>query len=767
MFQKKRRLFAFFGLLMVFLYWSLSIQSKLFQDPKSTVLFSREGKLLGAKIATDGQWRFPHSDTIPHKFKTALLEFEDHNFYQHYGFSPSAIFRAIKQNIKEGRIVSGASTLSMQTIRLAEKNKNRTFITKLFEIIKATRLESKYTKGEILSFYASNAPMGGNVVGLEAASWRYFGRSAENLSWAESALLAVLPNAPGLIHPGRNRKELLEKRNRLLKRLFISNKIDQQDYELSLEEQIPDEPLPIPQLATHLLSRVKKETQLKSSIYFDYQVKINELLSYFNYEYHKREIHNLSVVVIDIETGEIVSYVGNTKDEKNAYNNYVDVAASPRSTGSILKPFLYANMLNDGSLTPSMLVNDIPFFSNNYAPQNYDKKFRGAVHAEWALARSLNVPAVQLLKDHGVPKFKHQLNSMGFSTVTRSPENYGLTLILGGAEARLDELTAAYAAMGNKLLNYSKGMDESYIVGFGNQSHSKEYTSKLSAASIYYTFDALLKVSRPDEESNWETFASSQKIAWKTGTSFGFKDAWAIGVSSKYAVGVWVGNADGEGRPGIVGVEAAAPVLFRVFDILPKSNWFDFPFDDVVKVDICQQSGQLAGQFCDVVDSVFIPKTSLNTEVCKYHQLIHVNSLGKRVNVKCSPYDIHRQKWFVLPPIVERYYKSSHPNYKSLPLYDVGCVDNVSEKRLEVIYPKQNQRLFLPKLFEGEQAKFILEAVNNKAAENIFWHIDDVFVTQTSGEHKIDVTLSEGEHKLTLLNDLGEETSISFVITQP
>ena len=282
---------------------------QLFHVPYSTVVTDRNEELLGARIASDGQWRFSPRKTTPEKIKQCLITFEDKHFYHHWGVNPLATGRALYQNLKNKRVVSGGSTLTMQTIRLA-RNKPRTLGEKVVEMIWATRLEFRASKEEILSMYVSHAPFGGNVVGLDAAAWRYFGHSAEDLSWAESAMLAVLPNAPAMIHLSKGRKTLLSKRNRLLKQLFEEEIIDTSTYELAVSEPLPDEPHPLPQIAPHLVSRFYQERNglyTRSTIDRGIQTHIESLAERWSNEFNRSDIRNLAILVIDIPTNQVVA----------------------------------------------------------------------------------------------------------------------------------------------------------------------------------------------------------------------------------------------------------------------------------------------------------------------------------------------------------------------------------------------------------------------------------------------------------------------------
>ena len=427
---------------------------QLFHVPYSTVVTDRNGELLGARIASDGQWRFPPRTTTPEKIKQCLITFEDRHFYHHWGVNPVSISRAAYQNLKNKRIVSGGSTLTMQTIRLA-RNKSRTFGEKFIEMILATRLEFRASKEKILSMYVSHAPFGGNVVGLDAAAWRYFGHSAEELSWAEAAMLAVLPNAPAMIHLSKSRQSLLNKRNRLLKQLYGRKIIDSSTYELAISEPLPDEPHPLPQIAPHLVSRFYQERNGKysvSTIDRGIQTQIENAAERWSNEFNRSDIRNLAILVIDIQTNQVVAYCGNVNFKRKQSGNQVDVIQAPRSTGSILKPFLYYAMLQEGSLLPHTLLPDIPININGFTPQNFSLQFEGAVPASEALARSLNIPAVTMLQKYGAPKFHTFLRQIGLKTINRPASHYGLSLILGGAEATLWDVTNTYAYMGRSLL---------------------------------------------------------------------------------------------------------------------------------------------------------------------------------------------------------------------------------------------------------------------------------------------------------------------------
>ena len=734
----------------------------LFHVPYSTVVTDRNEELLGARIASDGQWRFPPRNTTPEKIKECLITFEDKHFYHHWGVNPFAIGRAFYQNVKNKRIVSGGSTLTMQTIRLA-RNESRTFREKLIEMIWATRLEFRASKEEILSMYISHAPFGGNVVGLDAAAWRYFGHSADDLSWAESAMLAVLPNAPAMIHLSKGRKTLLDKRNRLLKQLLEKKTIDSSTYELAISEPLPDEPHPLPQIAPYLVSRFYQERNgeySRSTINKGIQTQVEDLAERWSNEFGRSDIRNLAILVIDIPSNQVVAYCGNVHFDQKQGGNQVDVIQAPRSTGSILKPFLYYAMLQEGSLLPDMLLPDVPVNINGFTPQNFSMQFEGAVPASEALARSLNIPAVTMLQRYGVPKFHSFLQQIGLKTINRSSFHYGLSLILGGAEATLWDVTNAYAMMGRSLLQLPQRSCSLLLP----TSRITESTDPFQPGAVWQTFDALKEVNRP-EEIDWKSIPSMQTIAWKTGTSYGFRDAWAVGVTPRYAVGVWVGNATGEGKPGLVGAQTAGPVLFDIFNLLPASSWFTRPTGIFVEAEVCRKSGHLKGRFCDETDTLLVLPAGLRTEACPYHHLVTLSAdESQRIYENCANTEPTLQKsWFTLPPVWEWYYKQHHPEYKPLPPFKAGCGEDTFQP-MQFIYPPMNARIKLPKQLDGSKGFLTVELAHSNPNATIFWHLDETYQAQTQDFHKISLQPAAGKHSLTAVDGEGNTISTTFFV---
>ena len=506
----------------------------------------------------------------------------------------------------------------------------------------------------------------------------------------------MLPNSPALIYPGRNHNKLLLKRNKLLDKLCKNGIIDATNCTLAKAEQLPERPFDLPEFATHLLERAALEghagKKIKSTIDVHLQEEVNNVIALNSKILDANEIHNAAALVLDVNTGNILAYVGNTFATAGVDNsNAVDIIGAARSTGSILKPYLFAGMMNDGLLLPTTLVPDIPMQIGGFIPENYNLSYDGAVPAKQALARSLNIPAVKMLRSYGVEQFYGLLKKLGMTTLTKPASHYGLALILGGAEARLWDLAGMYASMAGTLNHFTtyegqydaKDFDPPLYIAqeVTKKPNLSDHTSYLDAVSIWQTFEAMVEASRPDEESQWRQFSSSVKIAWKTGTSFGNRDAWAIGITPDYVVATWAGNASGEGRPGCTGLGAATPIFLNIFNILKPNNWFTQPTTGMTEVPVCTYSGYRASAICEHTSMEWIWKKALKTPVCPFHRIVHLDRTGMwQVNSDCNSLsDMIHRSWFVLPPVQEWYFKSRNPFYKVLPPFRADCQQDKSE----------------------------------------------------------------------------------------
>ncbi len=749
---------SIFAVLMI-AYW-LFLPRPLFSTPLSYVLESSDGTLIGAKIATDGQWRFPSDGEIPEKYIQSLLTFEDKHFFYHQGVNPVSLVRALYTNLKSGRTVSGASTVTMQVAALSRGYKSANIFEKFTEMLMASRIELSYSKQEILDLYASNAPFGGNVVGLEAACWRYFGKDEQLLSWAEAATLAVLPNSPALIHPGRNREKLMKKRNRLLKQLYENKTLDSTDYVLALDEPLPPKPFDLPRLAPHLLETARLDSgksgdsdhRIITTLDPALQSQLMELAAYKSRLLQETKINNMAILVASIPDGEILAYVGNAPGTGAINSEDVDIIRAPRSTGSILKPFLYNWMMEQGELMPNELIPDVPTTLGGFRPENFHKSFDGAVPASGALVRSLNIPFALLLQRYGVERFLYQLQRLNMRHMNKSSGHYGLSLILGGAECSLWDYAQAYGEMCLSALDHERNYQLHYRKG---AKHSRKHIAHFQPGASWITINQLQELERPNKWGEWQRFGSSKKIAWKTGTSHGLRDAWAIGVTPGHLVAIWVGNASGEGRPGIIGVEAAAPLLFTVFDMLPAAPEWKKPTRHLKAAKVCGISGHLAKDICPST-MVDIPANAHMMTLCPHHHLIGLDSEGKRAYQDCSDSPVQMKSWFVLPPVQEYYYKNKNADYQSLPVWTESCAEKIHLDRImQFIYPQRNTVITIPKTWRGETNKTVLKIAHKKPATRVFWFLDDDLIGVTSEFHELEMAPSPGTYRLSATDELG------------
>ncbi|MCI6442594.1 MAG: penicillin-binding protein 1C [Spirochaetia bacterium] len=716
----------------------------------STVLYDKNGLLLGASTSVDGQWHFENSK-VPEKFEKSILNYEDSRFYFHFGIDPIALARAFVQNKKAGKIVSGGSTLTMQTARILLGNKKRTYLQKLYEIFVATCIEMKYSKKQIISIYASSAPFGGNVIGLEAASWRYYNRPSDSLSWAEYATLAVLPNQPSLVRPGKNKEILLEKRNRLLWKLCTKKIIDLETYKTSILEELPGKPYQLPSLAPHYLEELKKKKQnkgmtiFKSTLDYTIQDNANRITGEWSKNFKLLGIENASILVINTKTKEPLAYVGNTTSS-------VNMVEALRSSGSLLKPFLYAAMIDNGMLLPKQIVYDVPTRIGNYSPKNNINNYSGAIPADQALTRSLNIPAVRELKKYGITQFLSLLSKYGITTLKRNADYYGLPLILGGGEIKMKEIAGAYADLMNKACG-------------------RKTNIPINEGTAWTVCNVLSDGVRPMDLENWLIYSRRKKIAWKTGTSSGNRDAWCIGTTPEYTVAAWVGNSSGIGNKMLTSATTAAPLMFEVFSILPQTTWPSRPEMEFEEIETCEQSGYAASPYCSSVKKSLKPVGIPQTENCPYCNSYTFTPDGKflaSVEDMINEYEGYMPKSenrFVLPPYVEYWFKKQNLHYKSLPPF-IEWHRESSENNIHIEFPQENSEIIVPVELGGKKGSVIFEAAVKNSASILYWDIDGNYLGCTEKEHKMAVSPNPGLHTLTLSDTSGSIKKRQFKVLE-
>lgn len=764
-----QKLFKYFVALVaaiIIIYHLIPLPDPLFKKDYSTVVLDENGNILRAFLDKQEQWHFPprRDLEIPDKLKKAILRFEDRHFYRHPGVNPVSLVRAMVRNIASGEVKSGASTISMQVIRLAFKRK-RTHLNKFIEILQALKLEIRYSKEEILRMYVDHAPYGGNIVGYQAASNKYFNRPPGQLTWSQAAMLAVLPNAPGLISPLVNRRHLVEKRGRLLKSLWRDGTIDEDTYRAGLREPVPDRAqsffLHAPHLARSLRSRPGlQSTAIRTTLLKEYQVPVEEIVSNHMQYLNSLGIRSASVLAVETATGKIRAYIGSQDFFDHNNGGQVDGVIAPRSSGSILKPFLYALSMDEGLVLPETVIRDVPSYFGSFSPSNADQRYSGIVTAKEALIRSLNVPAVRLLNAYGLYKFYIFLKAAGLSTLFRAPDDYGLTLVLGGAETSLYDLAVLYRGLGNR----GRFSQLTILSGDGTAKRSKQL---LSPEACWLTLNVLKELRRPGAEYYWEQYRDQNPIAWKTGTSYGQRDAWAVGVNPSWTIAVWVGNFDGEGNPNISGAACAAPLMLDIFNYLPRTHsksWFDKSTLRLMPVRLCMDTGFLAGPDCERTYLADAPRLKHPLKRCPFHQRIYVTNDEKyRVCSLCwEPGKYKSITKRVYPPDVTQYLRQSGVIVSHLPPHRPGCTGLQEDHPLQIVYPVSKAQLWIPRDFDGSLQKITFTAAHRVPERRVYWYLDNVYLGVTHRRHKLAVQLAAGSHTLEVVDQEGNRARRTF-----
>ncbi|HHS50549.1 MAG TPA: penicillin-binding protein 1C [candidate division Zixibacteria bacterium] len=734
----------------------------IFPNDYSTVVTAGDGRPLRVFLNSDEQWCFPPSDIPPpEKLVRAVILYEDKRFYIHPGIDPIALSRAVFSRIVGKEKPGGASTITMQVARIANP-KPRTLRSKIIEAFHALKIEFRHPKDEILRMYLEHAPFGGNIIGYRTACLKYFGVEPGMLTWAQAAMFAVLPNDPSMANPMRDMTRLKAKRDALLRRMFRRGIIDEETLELSLAEPIPDGRIPFDFHAPHLCQRIARARpgeEVRTTIDFDLQRNIEEIALDQAKRLGEFGVGNISILVANTRTGEVRAYVGSQNFRDFDAAGQVDGVFAPRSTGSVLKPFLFALAIDNALILPETKIRDIPTYYGAFAPMNADRSFRGLATAKSALVKSLNVPAVRLLYTYGIDDFYEFLRSAGMTTLFRTPREYGLPLIIGGAEGRLWDVTAMFAGLGN----YGDFRGLTAIAG-----EVKDRENRLiGEAACFLTLEMLRELDRPGAEFYWDQFESRRPIAWKTGTSYGNRDGWAVGVSPEWTIGVWAGNFDGSSNPNLTGASCAGMAMFMVFNALPRGDvvWFIPPETHLQEVALCEASGYSAGPFCE--DTIFVrspihPRKSL--QICPYHRRFYVDDTGEyRVCSRCWEGMNYREViQIAYPPEVAGFLISRGHAFQALPPHNPQCPVPTVSRTTNIIYPSEGALIQVLRGADGEYQKVVARAVSSTARAELYWYLDETFVGATSEEHMLPLMPTGGAHALTVIDSEGHSTTVRF-----
>jgi penicillin-binding protein 1C len=742
------------------------LPKNLLQRPTSTFVYSRDHQLMRCFMSADEYWRKPVKlDEISPLLIRSVLACEDQWFYYHPGFNIMSLISAAIDNVKAGKIVRGGSTISMQIARMIER-KPRTLKSKIIEILRAIQLEIHYSKKELLEFYFNLAPYGGNIEGVGAAAFFYFGKPPLELSPAQAALLAALPRSPTDLRPDKDYQASLIARSGVLKVMLDHELIGENEYADGLNEKIAVEltepPLTAPHLCRELALSNADSCEITSTIDLDIQNICERLLHQHNYPLAAMDIHNASVVVLDNLTGEVLVLVGSIDFLDDKHCGQINGALAPRSPGSALKPFVYALAFDKGLISPKMYLEDLPVYYSGYSPQNYDNSYRAVVTAEEALHLSLNVPAVNITAGVGLKNFYDLLQKGGITTIQKKYYDYGLPLVLGSGEVKLLELANLYRvfANGGIYTPYKLISGQPYAPG----------DTLFSAGASYIIAEILSDLTRPELPSSWEFTENIPKIAWKTGTSYGRKDAWSIGFNPQYTVGVWVGNFTAQPSPELVGAKVAAPILFDIFSAITsktKGGWFSRP-EAVGVRDVCSVSGLVPGPYCrSTVKELYLPGISLS-KTCDIHQEILIDkSTGYQLCRYCAEgkncaYDTLE----IWSPEIATWLSRTGGIIQEVPIHNPDCRGAYSVDKPIINSPRDDVayiiRDYIPLSLQG----IMLDASVSADAKSLYWFIDGELFCTLKPDEKTFYIPGPGDHNITCSDDRGRSSSIKITINE-
>ena len=747
MFTNKRlKKFVIFIITLFLLLFIYLIKIYISYNPKelveninySQVVLDRRGVILSVFLNDKEEFHLKYDGEIPETLKTAVINYEDKKFYSHLGVDYPRIVKSFFNNLFGGKKM-GASTISMQVVKALEPAK-RTYFNKLIEIVKAYKLENEFSKEEILKIYLNNAPYGSNIVGYSTAIKMYFNKNVNDLSYAEASLLAVLPNSPGILNLKKNNDKLEAKRNRLLKTLLDKNLIDERQYKFSLLEKFPTKiyyyDKKAPQFSIFLKNKYKDKI-IKSTLDYKLQKKMEQIVFEYSSSMKNIGINNAAVLVLNNKTKEVLAYVASQdfNDKKN--NGEIDGLQAKRAPASLLKPFLFVLSIDEGLIVPDSIYPDVPIYFGNFYPKNSNNKFTGMVRIEEALTKSLNIPFVKLLSDYGVDKFYYFLEDND-KYPESSFDKFGLSLILGTREMRAVDIAKLY--MG--LANYGEISDLKYVLDEDQPKTHKGF----SKGASYITLDTLTRVVRPGNEN---LYTRERPISWKTGTSYGMKDAWSVGVSPDYTVLVWLGNFNQKPIFSLSGVETAGNLLFRIFNVVDlHSKTFEKPVNDLKEIEIDEKTGYR--KFYEVESKkVLYPKDAKLLRISPYYKKIFVDENNIEIDSRNSNFDKRIEKIVIEYPIeVANYYFLN------------GVKEN---KSVKIAYPSQDLKIFVPRDFDGY--KKISVKLYNPNNEFVYWYINESYIGFSNESEKF-LELDAGEHKLTIVTEDGKTDEVKFKINK-
>lgn len=736
--------------------------------PSSVAVYDANHHLLRLTLAADEKYRLPVTlSRMPPALVEAVLLREDRHFYAHPGVNPLAIVRAVWETYvrRERRI--GGSTITMQLTRLSSHRNTRTPVGKLRQIVGAIALEALHSKRDILEAYLNSAPYGGNVEGVGAASLIYFGKPVDKLTLPEALTLVVIPQNPRRRIPDQHDNQSLVRARSSLYRQWVTVHPEDRRYEglINLPMATRDAG-DLPFLAPHFVNELlpaARGSEVTTSLDLRLQRLLERHVRSYVAEQQRIGINNTAAMLIDWRTMQVKAVVGSADFFNGRIDGQVNGTAAKRSPGSALKPFIYALAIDQGVIHPQTVLKDSPRSFAGFSPENFDGQFIGPVTAKDALIRSRNLPAVAIASRLSNPSFYSFLKTAGVSQM-RSEQHYGLGLALGGGEVTMEELVTLYAALANGgiLRPLRRTMDSPTTAG----------TRVLSAEAAFVTLDMLKDNPRPDQGSLDDASSQEVPVYWKTGTSYGFRDAWSVGIFGPYVLAVWVGNFDGEGNPSFVGIQAAAPLFFRIVDSvraqqgrLPGSMR-SVPYD-LRRIDVCAVSGQMPGPHCDrLVSTWFIPGKS-PIAVCDVHREVLVDD---RTGMEtCAPYGgtAHPAVYEFWDSDMLRIFKQAGIPRRTPPARDPRCGIDVAAERgnpPQITSPTGGVGYVL-RAFKTEEKSIPFRATTDADAQEVFWFVNETFVGKAPSGKVFLWPAQPGSFVVRAVDDRGRAGSREIAVT--
>jgi len=772
------------------------------ERPAAGVITDRHGTPLRFTLPADDTWRFPVArEDLPDDLVRTVVAAEDRYFYRHPGVNPLAALRAAWSNLRAGEVVSGASTIPMQIARMADPAP-RTLASKALESFRALQLDLHRGKDELLETYLNLAPYGSNIEGVGAASRFYFGKEPSQLALGEIALLVVLPRSPVAFDPTRHPERARRARNELLDRLERQGVFAPGEIDAARGYPIPTSRRRAPWQAPHFADLVlrtgsapeRRSARLVTALDLGLQSTVERLVKGRIGDLRAEGLGNAAAVVIEIDGDRadraVRAMVGSAGYSETLYDGQVNGAIARRSPGSTLKPFLYALALDRGIILPDSYLLDIPTDYAGYVAENYDGRYRGRVTARDALVHSLNAPAVRLLARVGLEPFHRLLVRGGLQTLDRPPSEYGLPLILGAGEVTLLDLTNLYATLAAggvhhpvRLLSPDGDEGTQIRAGYGAPAYGRDAADRLLSPEAAWTVTEILRgVERPDLPRAWDLTRGAPGVAWKTGTSYGHRDAWAIGFSRHYAVGVWVGSFDGTPHKGISGSEHAAPLLFEIFHALERGGVAPVrPIGlQLDTIRLCSLSHELPGPFCpDVRPFPYLPgRSRLGT--CTLHRRVPVDEeTGGLITADCGARPFRWRHVIVYPAELVAWQRGTHqtaaagrtaelgdPGHPAsgLPPVSPRCPGGQAGEPPRIVSPDAATPYRLRRDAPVEYQRIALVARTGSDASRLYWYQDGLLVGSAGVGEPLFLTPTRGRHRVAVTDDLGRTDGMTYEV---